>query len=302
MKVKPVVMKKKIVNNYKLQVEQRIKKKGVAGLTMEEALVELKFVLEATIKKYGEKGKTSLIRSQMPIKLIHEAIKTSLINAGINPANIKPSLGSSSGELKLSGFLKRKDQDICVMPNLITPIAETMADGLLAGEIDSFGFNLTESIISINVRSQLSSLGNNTDTLYERTFAESLNLHIRCPKICLGEVYMIPVFEYDKHIAQTKHVAWIEKMTSIENYIKAFSAINLRANETDANYKYERVCLLIVNFKEPVPKIYNTDDELKTDGLIPRGSTVSIEHLNYSDFVSELVAVYSTRFPDNTFN
>lgn len=293
---------KNSLENYKRQIDQLIERKGDTGLTISEAVESLKSILEITISRFGEKGKTALIRSQKPIKIIHEAVKTSLINSGINPTNIKPSRGASYGELKLCGFLKKKAQDICVKPNLMDAIPETMSDGLLAGHIDNFGSDLTESIISINVRSQLSSLGNNIDTLYERTFAEALNLHIRCPKMCLGEIYMIPVYEYDKHEAQNKKVAWVATKSPIENYIKAFSAINLRSDETDANYKYERVCLLIVDFKESIPKIYNTDEELKADGLIPRTSTASIEHLNYSNFVSELVAGYSTRFPDNTFN
>lgn len=287
---------------YKRQIDHFIETKGDTGLTIEEAVEQIKSLLEITIRRFGEKGKTALIRSQKPIKLIHEAVKTSLIISGVNPTNIKPIRGASAGELKLFGFLKKKDQDICVTPNLIEAVPETMSEGLLAGQVDNFGSNLTESIISINVRSQLSSLGNNIDTLYERTFAEALNLHIRCPKMCLGEVYMIPVYEYDKHKAQNKKVAWVEGMSPIENYIKAFSAINQRADENDANYKYERVCLLIVDFKMAVPKIYNTDAELKADGLIPRASTASIEHLNYSDFVSDLLVSYSTRFPDNTFN
>ena len=225
-----------------------------------------------------------------------------MIVSGVNPRNIKPSLGASSGELKLSGFLKKKDQDICVTPNEILPVPEIMSDGLIAGQNDSFGIGLTESIISINVRSQLSSLGNNIDTLYERTFAEALNLHIRCPKMCLGEVYMIPVHEYDKHKAQKKQVAWHGTMSPIENYIKAFSAINMRTGSTDSHYKYERICLLIVDFKKIVPQIYNTDEELKADGLIPARSTATIAHLNYSSFISELMSIYIARFPANTFN
>lgn len=225
-----------------------------------------------------------------------------MINFGVNPINIKPTLAVSSGELKLSGFLKKKDQDICVMPNGFVPVEEIMTDGLLAGEQDEFGLALTQNIISINVRSQLSSLGNNIDTLYERTFAEALNLHMRCPSMCLGEVYMIPVYEYDKHKAQRKEIDWVNSMSPVETYIKAFSAINLRTNVADEYYKYERVCLLVVDFSKDVPKIYNTNAELKADGLIPNNSMASITHLNYSNFVAELMATYSTRFPTNTFN
>ena len=43
----------------------------------------------------------------------------------------------------------------------------------------------------------MSSLAKNADTLFERIFAKSLNLHMRYPNIVLGEVYLIPVYEYD---------------------------------------------------------------------------------------------------------
>jgi hypothetical protein len=293
---------KEKLEEVKQEFDDLIASKGQAGLNLQEAINSIKSVLEETIQELGEDGKIALIRSQKPIKLIHEVVKTSLIGFGVNPNNIKPSLGSSAGELKLAGFLKKKDQDICVKPNEMPSVEETMNDGLLLGEQDEFGRVLTENIISINVRSQLSSLGNNIDTLYERTFAEALNLHMRCPRMCLGEVYMIPVYEYNKHRAQANVIDWVNTMSPIETYIKAFSAINMRSSISDEFYKYERVCLLIVDFRRAVPKIYNTDAELKADGLIPNNSTASISHLNYNSFVTELMATYSTRFPTNTFN
>jgi len=292
---------KNTLRGFKLQFDQLIKSKGATGITIDEALESIKIVLEKTIGTLGENGKTSLIRSQKPIKLIHEAVKTLLISSGINQANIKPKLGTSSGELKLSGFLKKKDQDICIVPTGKQATSETMVDGLLAGHKDIFGTTLTENIISINVRSQLSSLGNNIDTLYERTFAEAMNLHMRCPKMCLGEVYMIPVFEYHKHKAQKKQIDWVTTMSPIETYIKAFNAINLRKIVTDEFYKYERVCLLIVDFSKQKPKLYHTDAELKADGLIPQGSTASMTGLDYTNFVTDILQIYTARFPANTF-
>jgi hypothetical protein len=295
-------IKKAKLEAIKKEFDDLIDSKGQAGITMQEAINAIKFVLEETIKSLAEDGKTALIRSQKPIKLIHEVVKTSLINYGVNPNNIKPTLAASAGELKLAGFFKKKDQDICIQPNVIQALQETMNDGLLAGQHDKFGLTLTENIISINVRSQLSSLGNNIDTLYERTFAEALNLHMRCPKMCLGEVYMIPVYEYNKHKAQRKEIGFVNAKSPIETYIKAFGAINLRQSLTDEYFKYERVCLLIVDFSKKIPKIYNTDAELKADGLIAPNSTASITHLNYTNFVADLMVIYSARFPANTFN
>ncbi|MCX6149530.1 MAG: hypothetical protein NTX22_03280 [Ignavibacteriales bacterium] len=293
---------KEKLKEIKSEFDNLINEKGQIGISLQEALDSIKSVLEKTIISLGEEGKTALIRSQKPIKLIHEVVKTSLINYGINNNNIKPHIGSSSGEYKLAGFLKKKDQDICVLPNGIELVREQLIDGLLSGQYDEYGISLTEKTISINVRSQLSSLGNNIDTLYERTFAEALNLHMRCPKMCLGEVYMIPLYEYNKYQAQKKKIAFARNMSPFESYIMAFNAINLRNSINDDFYKYERVCLLIVDFSKSQPKVYNTDTELKDDGLIQEDSMTSIKNLTFNNFVQDLLSTYAVRFPSNTFN
>ena len=61
----------------------------------------------------------------------------------------------------------------------------------------------------------------------------------------------------------------------------AFQAINLRAHENDEYWKYERCCLLAVDFDRAVPKIYNTTAELIQDGFLPHGSTISMTGLDY---------------------
>lgn len=275
---------------------------GIAGIGIQEAVNAIKKVLEESITELGEDGKTALIRSQQPIKMIHEAVKTSFILNGVRPDLIQPELGNSAGELQLAGFLKKKNQDICILPNNIKKTTEVLTDGLLSGEQDIYGHALTEKILSVNVRSQLSSLGNNIDTLYERTFAEAMNLHMRCKQMVLGEVYLIPVYEYDKHQAQRNKISWIGTQSPILTYIKAFSAINNRVSIISDDYKYERVCLMVVDFSQPIPKIYNTDAELKADNLIPQHTTVSINGLNYTTFTADLVQIYSARFGIGRFN
>ena len=274
---------------------------GIAGIDIQEAVNAIKRVMEESIIELGEQGKTALIRSQQPIKMIHEAVKTSFIKNGVRPELIHPKLGSSAGELKIAGFLKKKNQDICIFPNNVKRSMEILTDGLLSGEQDMFGHELTEKILSVNVRSQLSSLGNNIDTLYERTFAEAMNLHMRCKQMVLGEVYMIPVYEYNKHQAQLNKIAWTGNLSPILTYIKAFSAINDRVSVASDDYKYERVCLLVVDFSKPIPKIYNTDEELKEDNLIPQNTSVSINNLNFPTFTEDLLRVYSTRFGSDKF-
>ena len=269
-------------------------------ISIQDAVNQIKEMIENAIIEGGVTKKNNLIRSQTPICLLHDAVKTSFIKAGVNPSYIHPAYGEHKGELKLAGFFKCKDQDICIVPNDKKENKETLNfEGILKGQLDPYGRDFTERILSVNVRSQLSSINKNFDTLYERTFAEAVNLHLRCPKMVLGEIYMIPVFPYNDNLAKSKEVGFkANKNISkhIEKYISSFNAINARNTVSGKDYKYEKVCLLIVDFSKDEPKIYNTDAELKRDKLLPQNSTSSIKNLNFNRFVKDLLKIYEQRF------
>jgi len=274
-------------------------------ITIQNAVTEIKETIEAAIKSSGTQGKNNLIRSQKPIKLLHEVVKAELIRNKVNSDLLKPPLNHSNGELSLAGFFKKKDQDICVVPNDMDFQKETLNfQGILYGQEDKYGFGLTEGSLSINVRSQLSSSAKNFDTLYERTFAEALNLHLRCPKMVLGEFYMISVNEYDSTAANDKQIKYknIKSVAKhVEKYLLSFAAVNDRTTTTGDHFKYERVCLLIVDFSQKVPKVYNTDAELKQDNLLPANSIATIQNLNFPSFIPDLLRIYSTRFGTGKF-
>jgi hypothetical protein len=168
----------------------------------------------------------------------------------------------------------------------------------LEGKIDRYGKEFTEKILSINVRSQLSSLDKNFDTLYERTFAEALNFHLRCPEMCLGEVYMIPVYEYDTRAAQQNRISFSRSFRNVEKYLLAFNSIAGRISIVSDHYKYEQVCLLIIDFSLQTPKIYSSDEDLKRDGLLPENSAASISNLTFERFIPSLLETYRARFPN----
>lgn len=274
-------------------------------ITLQNAVNEIKKSIETAIKKSGTDGKNNLIRSQKPIKLLHEVVKAELIRNGVSTKCLNPPLRQSHGELSLSGFFKKKDQDICAVPNKVKAKKEILNfQGILYGQEDKYGFNFTEKTLSINVRSQLSSSAKNFDTLYERTFAEALNLHLRCQKMVLGEFYMIAVNEYDSNAANDKRVKYknVKGVAKhIEKYLLSFSAVNNRKTTTDDHFKYERVCLLIVDFSQKVPKVYNTDEQLRQDNLLPENSIATIKNLSFPNFISDLLKVYSTRFGTGKF-
>lgn len=86
---------------------------------IDNQLREFKFWIEDSIIRGGAKGKESMIRSSHLINLIHDAVKQGFIDAGVNPENIYPHFGNTKPELKMAGFLKQKDQDVCIVPSNI---------------------------------------------------------------------------------------------------------------------------------------------------------------------------------------
>ena len=97
-------------------------------------LSRIKRDYEDAIESGGTRATHSLIRSKKLIGHLHEFIKSELILNGVNSTKIYPPLGQSGPELKMVGFLKSKDQDICVLPS--PPKREVVKDGVLIGEED----------------------------------------------------------------------------------------------------------------------------------------------------------------------
>ncbi|MEZ4888443.1 MAG: hypothetical protein R3E32_27195 [Chitinophagales bacterium] len=270
-------------------------------MTIQEAVANFKYLIENAITEGGNKAKTAIIRSSKPILNIHEAVKHELVRNGVDENKIFPPLGERVPELKIAGSLKKKDQDICIIPN-IKRKKEILPDGLLEGTVDPFGIHFTSRTISINVRSQVSSIQKNFDTMYERTISEAQNLHDRCPNMVLGEVYMIAVPEYDDRQFVNKKVNFRNiNPRLVEKYIKSFQAINHRKNIQKNFYQYESACLLIVDFRPDRPKIYTTIEELKKDGLLNENSSITMEGLEWENFVPNLLRIYKHRFGGNGF-
>lgn len=268
---------------------------------IDKQLLEFKSLIEEAIVSNGNKGKESVIRSSMLINLIHDAVKHSFIEAGINADNILPHFDETKPELKLAGFLKQKDQDICIVPSNIKKIPTIIDWGPLAFEKkkDLYGYEYSTRTLVINVRSQMSSLAKNSDTLFERTFAEALNLHMRYPDIVLGEVYLIPVHEYDDELVKLKRVGFCDKRTNLEKYISFFNSINNREKNKD-DYAYERCALLIVDFDRDQPYLFKNSNELKKAGYIRDDFDIEYESLNYHGFVNDILNVYSNRYDINS--
>ncbi len=267
---------------------------------IDEQLKIFKDMIENSIRVGGTKGKESCIRSSALINLIHDAVKKELIEHGLREEYIYPHFGDTKPEIKLAGFLKQKDQDVCVLPYNIKKSPEHINWGPMAfqNKIDPYGFEFSTNTLVINVRSQMSSLAKNADTLFERTFAEALNLHMRYPEMVLGEVYLIPVYEYDDELVKRNQVGFKHNQTDVEKYISFFDSINNRIdiNET---YKYERCTLLIVDFRPQNPILYRNSQELKEAHIISESFELEYATLGFDTFAENIIDIYADRYNIN---
>lgn len=260
---------------------------------LNDALIKIKTDYEMAIKNGGNEEKNSAIRSSNIINNIHEFIKQEFINNSISPSKIHPAKSKTKPELELSGFLKTKKQDIAVIPS--SPKKETITyNSILLGKTDKTGFEMSQKAISVNVRSQLSSVGKNFDTLFERTYAESLNLHLRTSSIILGEIYLVPLVEYDQKFARKHEIEFGKQLP--EKYPIAFNALNNRQSMVNSNYKYERVVLLVVDFDNDEPIIMNKGD-LIDHGILNKKTAETIDDNLFNPYtlIPDLLKIYEER-------
>lgn len=267
---------------------------------IDNQLVIFKNMIEQSIVQGGAKGKESMIRSSVLINLIHDAVKYELQEHGVIPSNIYPHFQETKPEIKLAGFLKQKDQDVCVIPSNIRKMPLSINWGPMAfqSKIDPYGQEFSSNTLVINVRSQMSSLAKNADTLFERTFAEALNLHMRYPDIVLGEVYLIPTHEYDDVEVANHRVAFKRHQTDVEKYISFFNSINNRAVGGEP-YMYERCALLVVDFNAAQPRLFRNSSELKAAGLISQNFQIEYSTLGFDNFVEDILRIYGERYNIN---
>jgi len=233
-----------------------------------DKLKEMKDVYEGAIRK-GEY--TSLIRSKKLINLLHEYVIEEL------KRRVEPSWIVT--DKKVYGFPKTKEQDIIVQP-------------------PQNGRNVSVGpIMAINVRSQLSSIEKNYDTLFERIFAEALNLHNRFPYMVLGYLYLLPKVGYNSDAAKEMRVELSERY-NLEKYILSFLSVAKRGSPTDVPWKYEKVCLLFVDFERSPPEIIDDVQVFVNEGLVSEkfAQLYTFEELGIKAFFDELYKTTMERY------
>jgi hypothetical protein len=234
-----------------------------------ERLIKMKKAYEYSIRN----GKyTNLIRSKGLINLLHDYVIEEL-KERVEPDWIVM-------DKKVYGYPKTKEQDI---------IIQSPQNG--KGDV-SVG-----PIMAINVRSQLSSIDKNYDTLFERIFAEALNLHNRFPYMVLGYLYLLPKMGYNPEAAKNNRVELSERY-NLEKYILSFLSIGSRDNPTDVPWKYERVCLLIVDFKRKPPEVIGDMKVFARKKLVGKkfAQLYTFEELSIENFFDELCKMMMERY------
>ena len=233
-----------------------------------DKLQEMKNIYEDAIRN-GEY--TSLIRSKRLINLLHEYVIEEL------KKRVEPSWVVT--DKKVYGFPKTKEQDIIIQP-------------------PQNGRNVSVGpILAVNVRSQLSSIEKNYDTLFERIFAEALNLHNRFPYMVLGYLYLLPKVGYNPDAAKENRVELSERY-NLEKYILSFLSIASRTSPNDVPWKYERVCLLIVDFEKSPPEVMDNMRIFVNEGLVSEkfAQLYTFEKLSIKDFFDELYKIMMERY------
>ena len=135
----------------------------------------------------------------------------------------------------------------------------------------------------------MSSIEKNYDTLFERIFAEALNLHNRFPYMVLGYLYLLPYIGYDSDAAKEREVR-LREQYDLEKYILSFLSVSGRQNPSDVPWKYERICLLIVDFAEDPPKIIDDMKLFVERDLVSEkfANMYSFNSLSIENFFNEL--------------
>jgi len=248
----------------------------------------------------GQEAKVALIRSSKLILRIHEVIKQSIcaeLTKIHRTHTIHPPLNQSNPELPISGFIKAKKQDVVVLFNNDTPRREKIQAGPLAGEFDKVGKNISERSIVIGVRSQLSSVAKNFDTLMERAFAETLNLRLRLPKLVMGEAYLLPIYEYDDRAMKLNQVRWKDNPVPVEKFIKTFLGISSSPRSIRYPYKYERSALILFDPRTSPPKIFTSLAQLKRKRIVSRSFNENFSLLSPANFAEEIIASHQQKHP-----
>jgi len=202
---------------------------------------ELKKLLKEMKKMHiaGERdGYNEAVRTQKFIRLLHDWALNQLKKVGIKETDKIKILT----ETKVPGYFKLKNVDILVLHEIAGPI------------------------LILSVKSLMSSITNNFTNTYEGMIGDVIGLHERYPYLIMCHLFLMP-----------KEVLKRQETYPINYYARLLGKINGRKDEVDDVKKYERIGLLLVDFKKENPEVVKE---------IPADVNLRIE--NYFDDIATL--------------
>jgi hypothetical protein len=187
--------------------------------------------------------------SQSFIKTIHKYCEHELKLRGIDSSFIHL-------EKPVSGSHSEKNVDIVIMG------PQNKSRGIATGPL-----------ITISVKSQMSSINKNFQTVYDRIIGEVLNLHNRFPLLVANCLYLYPVHGYTKpksNVLEGRRIQqaiqncqlsnpldYIREEIDFEKLSRKYALTTGRKDPSDFPDKHEHFAFLVVDFDRELPAIRN---------------------------------------------
>lgn len=207
------------------------------------------------------------VRGQSFIKILHKYVADDL-RSRLTPLAIRHGVEVKE-EAKLFGSHKPKDADVAVIhPN-------------------------NGALMSVGVRSQMTSLGNNVLEYYQGIIGECISLQDRFPMAVYGYVYLHPE-TYQKRVKRTiggvKTEVLTDATTDYPRYAQMYAAIAGRDGPQYADIRgmYDHFAYMLVDFDE-------STGQLVRDDLVQSAVPLEERDLRISTFVDRLVETFKKR-------
>lgn len=227
---------------------------------------------EACISDPSRNPTYELIRTSDLIDRIHRYLTGELEDRGIDSSSIYM-------DRDLYGYPKSKSQDI---------IVHNEDSNMITGPE-----------MSINVRSQLSSIGKNMDTIQERIIAESTSIHGRFPRLPTGYVFMLPKRGYDSD-AKSDNVVERTEEYNLQKAIEIFSSIAGRDSVGVGDQNYDAIWLILFDTDNNPPDIITDIRTLEDEDIVTEQFAEMYESADYDILDEELFFDTMTRkYRDN---
>ncbi len=113
----------------------------------------------------------------------------------------------------------------------------------------------------------------------------------------MGEVYLLPIVEYDNVAMEDNRVVFKDAFVPVERFIKTFLGITGRNNNNleSSFYKYDRSCLVLADFRSDTPQVFTSLQELKEKGVVSEHFNANFDKLSPQGFCQDIVDEYIHR-------